>query len=859
MNKLLPILTILFLSLVITNCGKDKEVIEEIEKEEEKEEDDEIEGDSTTTVYDNVRVVTDEENNLVIELNEESIVFLDESSEINRDRFVVGNVIISGIHENAPRGYMRKIQGVNYVDDKIALFTVKASFLDVFEKCDVKFENEISPDDLRRKGDVVEVGLGEFDLGSLVTLSGTLGLNPNIIFELNIEDFEVQRFRAGFTSTINTDVGLKFSPLGQADFEKEIEIFEQNLAPITIIVPLYIPIPIVITPEIEINFGASFSGVSFSTNYNAQGSISAMAKYENSQWELSNNNTYTISNGSINVEVENLSGSVFLRPELDIELYDYDGIELENFAEAFTKFEITDDGCALVPGLGIGTAFELEFSEFIEYEDSYTARFDYNFAPFSLGECVDSCETAGDEDGDGICADVDCDDNNPEVTTEDKDRDDICADIDCDDDDENITTEDKDGDGICSDVDCDDEDENITTEDKDEDGICSDVDCDDEDASVTTEDKDRDGVCEDIDCDDEDEAVSSEDKDGDGVCADIDCDDDDEMETTEDKDGDGICSDLDCDDDFYDFEPIIDFDQDGICSDLDCDDENELVTTEDYDEDGVCSDVDCNDNDANVTTEDIDGDGFCSEEDCDDLDSTVYVGAPCDDGNDATVEDKYNENCVCEGKDVYWGGQLMPPNYYEIIFWDSSDHCYANCLRENDNLSFPPYAMLFGGAIEYIATDNKIPQKILLSDRSSVNNVIVYGEGYSGGSWPFCRALFYSEEINLDADEFVVRMNASRLIYEVDGFFDCQGAGDSFENCGNHCAPLRDITFKISEKNDTSMNGTYQGEAQVILGSCIYSISGEWEMTKIVGDFPEYGEGRFSCSYEFSAEYLGLY
>jgi hypothetical protein len=92
-----------------------------------------------------------------------------------------------------------------------------------------------------------------------------------------------------------------------------------------------------------------------------------------------------------------------------------------------------------------------------------------------------SCEGTGDVDGDGICSDIDCDDNNADITTTDVDGDGICNDLDCDDNNASVTTTDLDGDGVCSDVDCDDNDPQITTTDMDGDGLCSDVDCDDTD------------------------------------------------------------------------------------------------------------------------------------------------------------------------------------------------------------------------------------------------------------------------------------------------------------------------------------------------------------------------------------------
>jgi len=46
---------------------------------------------------------------------------------------------------------------------------------------------------------------------------------------------------------------------------------------------------------------------------------------------------------------------------------------------------------------------------------------------------------------------------------------------------------------------------------------------------------------------------------------------------------------------------------------------------------------------------DQDGDGICDEEDCSPMDSSIGFGKICNDGNACTKDDKYNENCNCEG------------------------------------------------------------------------------------------------------------------------------------------------------------------------------------------------------------------
>jgi len=164
---------------------------------------------------------------------------------------------------------------------------------------------------------------------------------------------------------------------------------------------------------------------------------------------------------------------------------------------------------------------------------------------------------------------------------------------------------DSDGDGWCDDVDCDDEDADITPAtvcfeggsscvEADGDGWCDDVDCNDSDVEITPAtvcfeggsscvEADGDGWCDDVDCDDNDVEItpatvcyeggsSCVDADGDGWCGDADCDDFDPKAPA------GVC--------IFGGSSCVDGDGDGWCDDADCDDSDDAKST--LDVCGVC-------------------------------------------------------------------------------------------------------------------------------------------------------------------------------------------------------------------------------------------------------------------------------
>ncbi len=417
-------------------------------------------------------------------------------------------------------------------------------------------------------------------------------------------------------------------------------------------------------------------------------------------------------------------------------------------------------------------------------------------------DAPDPCaNNGGDADGDGICADVDCDDNDASIPT--------TPGTACDDGDpltENDEIQadgctctgtpidpcannggDADGDGVCADVDCDDNDASLPTTpgtacddgdpltendeiqadgctctgilidpcannggDADGDGVCADVDCDDNDASLPT----TPGTA----CDDGDPLTENDEIQADG-CTCTGTPIDPCANNGGDADGDGVCADVDCDDN----DASLPTTPGTACDDGDPFTENDEIQADgctcagtpidpcannggDADGDGVCADVDCDDNDASLPTTpgtacddgdpltendeiqadgctcagtpidpcannggDADGDGVCADVDCDDNDASLPTtpGTACDDGDPLTENDEIQaDGCTCAGTPV--GGcnpgysisgntltitGLTGPfnaiNLFALPAWTTEYSCFANCNTPTEVLTVP--------------------------------------------------------------------------------------------------------------------------------------------------------------------------
>ncbi len=244
-------------------------------------------------------------------------------------------------------------------------------------------------------------------------------------------------------------------------------------------------------------------------------------------------------------------------------------------------------------------------------------------------------QNGGDADGDGICADIDCNDNSADIGMA------QLPGTSCDDGNPNTSNDVIQENGCtCLGI----VDTNLCADrggDADGDGICADIDCDDTKANI--------GIAQlpGTSCDDGNPNTDNDVIQADG-CTCLGTIDVSLCENRGgDADGDGICADIDCDDTRADIGG-------AQVPDTSCDDgnpntDNDIIQADGCTCLGTIDPIFCEERGG-----DADGDGICADIDCDDTSADIGVaqvpGTSCDDGNPNTNNDVIQvDGCSCLG------------------------------------------------------------------------------------------------------------------------------------------------------------------------------------------------------------------
>ena len=222
-------------------------------------------------LHDNVYIINKEDiKNLPISVSEDKLIFATKQHYSNND------IIVSGITDIAPNGFMRKVVKTNVVDNQYVVETTNACLTDVFEEAHVSKVFSISDEAVTPVNpNEANIGLispnnsfmNTLSIGTLIpnkdsfadlftldikenltkniSVTGSVGYRPFLNVDFDIENHEIE-----FSMSIrNTTSGRLAVELGaEKEFEKSIEIYSKNLPTAEFVVGT---VPIVITNSVS--------------------------------------------------------------------------------------------------------------------------------------------------------------------------------------------------------------------------------------------------------------------------------------------------------------------------------------------------------------------------------------------------------------------------------------------------------------------------------------------------------------------------------------------------------------------------------------------------------------------------------
>jgi len=235
-------------------------------------------------------------------------LFVFSDSAYVADNFQIGDILVSGISDYAPYGFLREIKSIS--PDGTRLETSPASLEKAIESGDIHIEGKLMPalnsqykNNLKSQtGFDWSISIDNevlYDLdgnysttNDQITADGHLQFNYDYelkarIRKLRIRESGLEYFL--FNNTISEGANLKINAQISEEIDEEKTVFTIPLAPITYFLPTIPQFPIVFTPEAEINIGVKGTislGGNFEVTQNAE--LQAGIKYENSEWNLIN-------------------------------------------------------------------------------------------------------------------------------------------------------------------------------------------------------------------------------------------------------------------------------------------------------------------------------------------------------------------------------------------------------------------------------------------------------------------------------------------------------------------------------------------------------------------------------------------
>ncbi len=340
------------------------------------------------------------------------IIFNGNSSQL--DDLNVGDIMVSGIVTNAPLGYIRRITAINNANGKYYFTTEGVTLMEAFQELHVNYIHHLSADDSIIYSNQTNTPKSTNDLtfnipfpnvlikdadGNLNTttdqirLNGEATFNPDLIFDVDISNFQLNHAKIGATFTSQLDINLTIgADVNYIDYEREIKSKKLN----SFTIPYT---PIVITPVLRLNAGATGTiNVNYVASYTHSSTSTSFIEYNGASWQSGYIETAPSDNfdGEVN---GNADLKVYIEPGIDFRLWGLASNSGNIISQIYIRAIGTllpTPGCVVKAGISAGIEAKLKI---FGWNDTlnYPSIIDYSDTVYTCSSSP--CGTVTDIDG----------------------------------------------------------------------------------------------------------------------------------------------------------------------------------------------------------------------------------------------------------------------------------------------------------------------------------------------------------------------------------------------------------------------------------------------------------------------------
>ena len=279
----------------------------------------------------NTKIIDNSLNQNITSIDENSITFTGSSNEI--ESISTGDILVSDISSNAPAGYLRKVVDIQKNGDETKIITEQATIVDAVQEGSFSLNTSFNADDIivdtsgidftKKSGKITimlnnvvydDDGNNSTELDQVKILGSIELTASDVIFEMDIRDFSVEKFNFEMTNNITSNLTLQVGG-NVGSISEELIIKSLKLAPFVIPGPIPIPVAeqyLIISIGAE---GAISSTITGGVTNNT--TLKSSLLFEDEEWNASEDITNNFSEAHINVN-SSLSAGVFFKTKYEI-------------------------------------------------------------------------------------------------------------------------------------------------------------------------------------------------------------------------------------------------------------------------------------------------------------------------------------------------------------------------------------------------------------------------------------------------------------------------------------------------------------------------------------------------------------